>query len=259
LAEGNAIGSPGFGPKIVGKFEANWDDEEEPAGTFMAGVAAIASDDDGENPSLHITDAVNGANGAFTIEDFSNGAVFTDFEMSFRLYMTDSTCCGGADDTAADHRPADGMSINIGNDLPDTIGLAEEGSGSGIRICFDTWDSGGGEAPAIDVWRGTEGEVGDGNQGGWSGGMVVRQKFDGVTSASDEEKFKDENGDNVFMWTQGEWADVKIAINQGFLKINFKGHEIINHPLPAAWQPMVGPNGRATPRSRPTGQSGSST
>ncbi|MCH2510415.1 MAG: LamG domain-containing protein, partial [Dehalococcoidia bacterium] len=138
----------GGGPRIVGRFEANWDDEEEPEGTYMSGVAAVATDEDGENPSMHITDAVNGANGAFTIEDFSRGAVFTDFEMSFRLHMTDSTCCGDGNDTVAWHRPADGMSINIGNDLPDTIGLAEEGSGSGIRICFDTWDSGGGEAPA---------------------------------------------------------------------------------------------------------------
>jgi len=54
------------------------------------------------------------------------------------------------------------------------------------------------------VWRGTEGEVGDGQQGAWSGGMVVRQKFNGVTGASEEEKFKDENGDYVWMWTQGE-------------------------------------------------------
>ena len=34
--------------------------------------------------------------------------------------------------------------------------MAEEGAGEGIRICFDTWDSGGGEAPAIDVWRGPD-------------------------------------------------------------------------------------------------------
>ena len=145
--DGSPLYVAGGGRRIVGKFEANWDDEEEPAGTYMSGVAAVASDEDGENPSLHITDAVNGANGAFTIEDFSRGAVFTDFEMSFRLYMTDSTCCGDGNDAVAGHRPADGLSINIGNDLPDTIGLAEEGSGSGIRICFDTWDSGGGEAP----------------------------------------------------------------------------------------------------------------
>ena len=233
---GNSIGSPSFGPKIVGKFEADWTEDAEPEGTYMAGVSEVGDE------FLHITDAVNGANGAFTIEDFSNGAVFTDFEMSFRLHMSDSTCCGDGNDAVAGHRPADGMSINIGNDLPDTIGLAEEGSGSGIRICFDTWDSGGGEAPAIDVWRGTEGEVGDGNQGGWSGGMLVRQKFNGVTEASEEEKFKDENGDYVWMWTQGEWVDVKIAVKDGFLKINFKGHEVINHALPAAWQPMVGPN-----------------
>ncbi|MFP6895575.1 MAG: LamG-like jellyroll fold domain-containing protein, partial [Roseibacillus sp.] len=139
-------------------------------------------------------------------------------------------------------RPADGLSINIGNDLPDTIGLAEEGSGSGIRICFDTWDSGGGEAPAIDVWRGTEGEVGDGNQGGWSGGMLVRQKFNGVTTATEDEKFKDENGDYVWMWTQGEWVDVNIKFLNGMLTINYKGHEVIKHTLPAAWEPLVGPN-----------------
>jgi len=224
------------GRRVIGTFAADWTDDVEPEGTYMAGVTEVG---DG---FLHITDAANGANGAFTIEDFSDGAVFTDFEMSFRLHMSDSTCCGGADDTTAAHRPADGMSINIGNDLPDTIGLAEEGSGSGIRICFDTWDSGGGEAPAIDVWRGTEGEVGDGNQDGWTGGMLVRQKFNGVTSATEEEKFKDANGDYVWMWTQGEWVDVKISVLDGVLTINYKGHEVISHALPAAWAPLSGPN-----------------
>ncbi|MDP6795888.1 MAG: LamG domain-containing protein, partial [Verrucomicrobiota bacterium] len=188
------------GRRVVGTFTADWAGDVEPEGTFMSGVTAVGDE------FLHITDATNGQNGAFTVEDFSDGAVFTDFEMSFRLHMSDSTCCGDGNDTVAGHRPADGMSINIGNDLPDTISLAEEGSGSGIRICFDTWDSGGGEAPAIDVWRGAEGEVGDGDQGGWSGGMVVRQNFNGVTTASEEELFKDENGDYVWMWTQGEWA-----------------------------------------------------
>ena len=58
---------------------------------------------------------------------------------------------------------------------------------------------GGGEAPAIDIWNGVEGQVGDGNQGEWSGGLFARQKFDGVTGASDSEKFKDpETGENVF-------------------------------------------------------------
>ncbi|MDA7676551.1 PA14 domain-containing protein [bacterium] len=230
------VGVSGGGPRVVGKFSADWTDDVEPEGTYMAGVAEVGDE------FLHITDAANGANGAFTIEDFSNGAVFTDFEMSFRLHMSDSTCCGGGDDNAADHRPADGMSISIGNDLPDTIGLAEEGSGSGIRICFDMWDSGGGEAPAIDVWRGAEGEVGDGDQGAWSGGMLVRQKFNGVTSATEEEKFKDANGDYVWLWTQGEWVDVKISVKDGMFTINYKGHEVISHALPAAWAPLVGPN-----------------
>ena len=101
------------GRRVVGQFSADWTEDVEPEGTYMSGVAAVGDE------FLHITDAANGSNGGFMIEDFSNGAVFTDFEISFRFHMSDSTCCGSGDDTTAAHRPADGLSINIANDLPD--------------------------------------------------------------------------------------------------------------------------------------------
>ncbi|MDP7649963.1 MAG: lectin-like protein, partial [Candidatus Thalassarchaeaceae archaeon] len=485
VAEGTGLeyewhkGSP---PEVLNEFEANWDDGEEVSGTSIAGATQI------KDGSLHITEAANGRSGGFTVSDFTDGEIFTDFEISFRLYMTDSTCCGNGDDTSASHRPADGLSISIGDDLPDTIGLAEEGAGEGIRICFDTWDSGGGEAPAIDVWRGADGDgptvyipfddtagyraiglvgnpdatygngpelgvpalnpngvgtavrfdgskdqalrvkdhpdinitrgpwegrtwgfwfkaeelpaagqhqvlyeegahvrgmsiyltgtdnaseadlymmawnraetqwggklnqvggegatavkttikvnevyhlvfVMDGDPSGntegtlsgylngekvgevsgvhllynhsgniafgnkwqttvthegnstgsggmgftgviddasfystalseeqvvahfeafgaqdvWPGGMVARRNFNGVTSAPEEAKFKDANGDYVWMWTQGEWADVNISVLDGHLKINFKGHEVISQELPSGWKPLEGP------------------
>ncbi len=469
-------------PEVLDEFKADWDDGEEVEGTSLAGATQI------KDGSLHITEAANGKSGGFTVSDFTDGGTFTDFEISFRLYMTDSTCCGNGDDTSASHRPADGLSISIGNDLPDTIRLAEEGAGEGIRICFDTWDSGGGEAPAIDVWRGPDsdgptvyiplddidrdravglvgnpgliyingpelgvsalnpngagtavrfdgskdqalrvknhpdinitrgpweertwefwfkaeqlpaagqhqvlyeegahvrgisiyltgtgdaseadlymmawnraetrwggklnqrggegistvkttikvdevyhlafvmdgdpsgnmegtlagylngkkigevsgvhllynhsGNIAFGNKWGttvthegnswgsggmgftgviddasfysvalseeqivdhfenfgvqdiWPGGMVARQNFNGVTSALEEAKFKDADGDYVWMWTQGEWADVKVLFLDGNLKVNFKGHEVISEKLPPSWKPLEGP------------------
>ena len=84
--------APMGGQEVLAAFEANWDNEDEPEGTYMTGVAAISEGDD--DPHLHITDAVNGAYGGFMIEDFTDGVAFKDFEISFRLHMTDSTCCG---------------------------------------------------------------------------------------------------------------------------------------------------------------------
>ena len=80
-----------------------------------------------------------------------------------------------------------------------------------------------------------------GAQDVWPGGMVARRNFNGVTSAPEEAKFKDANGDYVWMWTQGEWADVNISVLDGHLKINFKGHEVISQELPSGWKPLDGP------------------
>ncbi|GIT06330.1 MAG: hypothetical protein CM1200mP29_17410 [Verrucomicrobiota bacterium] len=47
--------------------------------------------------------------------------------------------------------------FSLAEDLPeDTWGEAENGAGSGLRFCFDTYDNGGGEAPSIDIRFGTQ-------------------------------------------------------------------------------------------------------
>ena len=232
--------------EVLASFETSFTEGEIPDSAELFGVATIGPDENDEadepNEFLHVTDALNGQNGSMKIGDITGGRTFKDFEVGFKVYISDSTCCGDADDFSEGHRPADGWSLSIGNDLPDTIGLAEEGAGSGIRICFDTWDSGGGEAPAIDVWNGVQGQVGDGNQGAWSGGLFVRQNFGGVTGASDESKFKDpDTGELVFMWTHGEWVDFSLKILGGQLQINYKGYQMINETLPPGWPALTAP------------------
>ena len=232
--------------EVLASFETSFTEGEIPDSAELFGTATIGPDENDEadepNEFLHVTDALNGQNGSMKIGDITDGRTFKDFEVGFKVYISDSTCCGSEDDFSEEHRPADGWSLSIGNDLPDTIGLAEEGAGSGIRICFDTWDSGGGEAPAIDVWNGVQGQVGDGNQGAWSGGLFVRQNFGGVTGASDDVKFKDpDTGELVFMWTHGEWVDFSLKILGGQLSINYKGYQMINETLPPGWPALTAP------------------
>ena len=72
--------------------------------------------------------------------------------------------------------------------------------------------------------------------------MFVRQKFDGVTAAKDEEKFEDpETGEFVFMWTHGEWVNFSLKVFGGRIVINYKGYEMINEELPSSWPALTAP------------------
>ena len=88
------------------------------------------------------------------IDDFNGGVPVAGFRAIFKAALFGSTCCGGG------FLPADGFSFNL---VPAITALvnpgygqpAEEGSDEGLAINFDTWDNGGGEAPAIEVkWLG---------------------------------------------------------------------------------------------------------
>ncbi|MDP6679755.1 MAG: immunoglobulin domain-containing protein [Verrucomicrobiota bacterium] len=155
------------------------------------------------NGVLKLTDAVYSQNGGMLIDDFSNGAAFNEFEISFRMFMGRGT-----------RRPADGLSVSIGNDLPTLAKPAEEGvPEAAFRVCFDAWDSGGGEAPAIEIFNGKK--------------SVAIQKFHGQTGAADSEKFVNEEGEFVMMWHKTEWTDVKIRVADGRATVHFRGHEVI--------------------------------
>jgi len=157
------------------------------------------------NGILKVTEAVFSQSGGMLIDDFSDGATFNEFEISFRMFMGRGTS-----------RPADGLSISIGNDLTTLANPAEEGvPGAAFRVCFDAWDSGGGEAPAIEIFNGKK--------------SIAIQKFDGKSGASDSEKFVKDDGEFLMMWDNKEWADVNIRVADGKATVNFRGYDVIDN------------------------------
>ena len=189
-------------------------------------IASFSEDFNGDNGefneliSLHgnarhhkqvvkITESRTSQNGSMLIQDFAEGASFSSFEMSFRLFMGSGSS-----------RPADGLSISIGNDLPEqVVPDAEEGAGEGMRICFDAWDSGLDDlAPQIEVL--------------YAGESQASQSFSGPTAVPAADRFKGEDGKFVMMWHNREWADVKISVFGGKLSLQFRGHTIFdNKPI----------------------------
>jgi hypothetical protein len=111
----------------------------EPDGSKLyAPASVLTSGGIGNSGVLQITPAVGGAQGAFVSGDLG-GAAIDRFTAKFKLFIGNGS-----------GNPADGFSFNIANDLPDGS-TGEEGTGSGITVAFDTYDNGGGEAPAIDI------------------------------------------------------------------------------------------------------------
>ena len=94
---------------------------------------------------LQLTTAAGNQAGVATISDFGGGVPVTHFRASFRLAIF-----GGGP------VPADGFSFNLLPASQAINGLAEEGFDGGLAVAFDTFDNGGGEAPALEVkYRGT--------------------------------------------------------------------------------------------------------
>lgn len=101
----------------------------------------------GDSAVLQITEDTTGQSGAFIVPDQHAGAPVYGVAARFDVLIN----------YAFSTVPADGMSFNFAADLPDGVatGQAEEGVGSGLRVCFDIYDNtdgnpnNGGEAPAI--------------------------------------------------------------------------------------------------------------
>src|SRR6185503_32531 len=120
-----------------------------PAGTTLFGAATVSGG------YLQLTPATAGQFGIAYIEDFGGSHLVQSFHATFKAALFGSTCCGGGT------LPADGFSFNL---VPAATALpipgygqpGEEGLNEGLAINLDTWDNGGGEAPAIEVkWMGT--------------------------------------------------------------------------------------------------------
>ena len=117
-----------------------------PDGSDVAGNAEHSEDEgvDGSG-ALVLTRNVEGQQGGWLSEDI--GTV-DKFNITFDIYIADGT------DTQAD-----GLSMAISDDLDAVEAFGEEGpaaGGSKLIVCFDNWDNGAAEGPAIDIKWGKE-------------------------------------------------------------------------------------------------------
>ncbi|MBI1840907.1 MAG: cadherin-like domain-containing protein [Verrucomicrobia bacterium] len=117
-------------------------DKGLPANTATYGDAYI----DAATGVLELNPNAGGRAGAFLTADPAPGRFVQGFVALFKARISSVVS-----------PPADGFSFNWAFDLPNgAYSVAEEGEGSGLSVAFDTFDNGGGEAPAIDVfWKRT--------------------------------------------------------------------------------------------------------
>jgi hypothetical protein len=175
-----------LGTNALATFESNFDGDLD----SLITLGGVAVHDEG---MIKVTENAGSQLGGFRIDDFTDGATFTDFEITFRTFIGLGT-----------DRPADGLSLSIGSGLADAI--SEEGDpNAALRFCFDTWDNGGAEAPSIDIFNGAD--------------LLVAQKFDGVGTAG-EERFEKDDGEFLYIWDDEEWADVKIKVAGGYATVD---------------------------------------
>jgi uncharacterized repeat protein (TIGR01451 family) len=121
-------------PAQAGSFSTNFA-AGVPAGSTVFGSAAVA---DG---ALKLTTAVNNQTGSLILDDLDSGEFVKAFNANFRLKIGGGSGAGG-------------VSFTFGPLIPDAAFGNEGSADRGLVISFDTYDNGGGEAPAIDVIRG---------------------------------------------------------------------------------------------------------
>lgn len=117
---------------------------------FPQGAASVEWPHE-EGKVLRLTPALPDRSGGFVFEEFSHTItgeplLFGDFVATFQYRGS-----------SASEIRADGISFNIGSDLPASIppGVGEEGAGTGLTFSFDAYSNGPDDPTAIDVlWKG---------------------------------------------------------------------------------------------------------
>jgi hypothetical protein len=121
----------------AGSFDANFNDNLVPPGTALYGNLGDNNAGVISNGVLILTRAVANNSGGFIIEDLDNYATISGFTATFKLLIGNGS--GAA-----------GFSFNFAPDLPDGT-INEEGAGSDLRVCFDTYQDSGGDSPAPSI------------------------------------------------------------------------------------------------------------
>ena len=126
----------------VSAIDINMDfSESEIRGWWVGSAYPDWSGGVGDSPCMKLTDGNVWENGWFFLWD-QDYEPTTGFHAQFKMMI------GGGD------APADGLSFNYAWDYSWNPPFGEEGDGTGLSVCFDTYDNGGGEAPAIDIKKG---------------------------------------------------------------------------------------------------------
>ena len=128
-----------------------FDDGLVPAGAAAYGTGGggyvTSNGGVGDSGVFHITDSLNGEQGALVISNLYSGAQLGAIAASWDLRM------GGGSGN-----PADGYSFNFAPDLSDSAGGNETGNGSGLSVCWDIYGSwtDASPAPAVNIkYKGT--------------------------------------------------------------------------------------------------------
>ena len=73
------------GLEVISSFSEDFNGEDGEISELITLEGTAAVSEEGE---LRITEAANSQNGGALLEDFSDGAAFSNFEMTFRLFIT---------------------------------------------------------------------------------------------------------------------------------------------------------------------------
>jgi len=199
-------------------FETNFDDDI-PDGSEVYGTTVVEwIDDDGEDGVLQLTLAEASQNGSWIVDDFSDGQTVGEFEATFRMLMGGNTS----------NAPTDGMSFSFGQNIPDnTFSPAENGAGNGLRVSFDSWDNGGGEAPAIEIFIGSKSQA------------IAHFAGSRRLAEADSYVIDPDTGDPADMFTGDEFVDVKVSLKGGKFNLEYKGLKIFTD-LELDFKPVAG-------------------
>ncbi len=129
-----AIPLLGLGSLHAGSFSSDFT-SGVPVGSTAYGSAAVAGG------ALKLTTNGNNQTGSLILGDLDAGEFVTAFTASFKLKIGGGTT-------------GEGFSFIFGPLIPDAAFGHEGSSDRGLVVSFDTRDNGGGEGPAIDIFRG---------------------------------------------------------------------------------------------------------
>ena len=185
---------------LAGSFNSDFSNPNQTGFTLNGGTLA-----DGvtpypaiENGHLAITYPENSLQGSIVLDDLDGGAQIEAFTATFKLQIGPGS--GNA---------ADGLAFCFGPDITSESKFNEDGIGNGVIVCFDIYDNGASEAPAIDIKYG--------------GQVLASAKFakaDMVTSALE---------------------DVAIQVTRsGTLTLSYKGQKLFDQLILPAFTPTQG-------------------